>query len=135
MNIRDVVTREQFSCILPKICDQETSASPELWTPACPLWGHCAVVALLAQDVFGGKILRFGFHPDSPFFKSMGSHYWNQFADGTELDFTRGQFGENYPPELIGVVREREYLLSSPTTAVRYNLLLGRFHHALKQKH
>ena len=52
------ITPEQFRAILPEICDSETSQSPQGWKPTNPLWGHCAVVSLIAQNLFGGELLR-----------------------------------------------------------------------------
>lgn len=93
---------------------RDTSADPEGWTPDNPTHGHCAVAALIVQDVFGGDLLR------CPI--PGGSHYWNRLPDGSELDLTAGQFKN--PVERVGIeVRSREYVLSFEATAKRYELL------------
>ena len=110
-----------FRAVLLKICSRETSADPGGWTQENPHWGHCAVVALLAQDLFGGELLRASLEDTA--FASMRSHYWNRLPDGREEDFTRAQFGANYPYGLRAEVRERSYVLSHAETAKRYVLL------------
>jgi len=112
------MTPEQLNEILPKICTRETSQDPEGWTPDNPLWGHCAVVSLIAQDLFGGILMRAS--------TDNGTHYWNKLDDDTDLDFTRIQFGEKMPDLLNIVIRERSYVLSFPETVKRYWLLKSR---------
>lgn len=96
--------------------NQDTSADPDGWTPERPSHGQCAVSALLVQDCFGGELLRT---------TNKGvSHYWNRLPDGTEIDHTRDQFDAWEPGEIV--VREREYVLSFPVTAERYERLKTR---------
>ncbi|MDP3784539.1 MAG: hypothetical protein Q8R12_00450, partial [bacterium] len=52
------ITPEKFKEILPLICDQITSGDPLRWESGNPLWGHCAIIAMLAHNLFGGKILN-----------------------------------------------------------------------------
>jgi len=126
------LTRTVLEAVLPGICGRETSANPEGWSSDNPLWGHCAVVSVLAQDVLGGKLLRASLEKDSRF-GFMGSHYENRLGDGSELDFTRGQFGENYPENLKFEERSRDYVLYDPKTGSprpimeRYKTLAWRF--------
>src|SRR3989344_4776340 len=89
------VTRERFKEILPYICDEETSSDPVGWRKENSLWGQCAVVSLLAQNVFGGELRRASLS-GTPF-AEMHSHYWNVFPDKTMEDFTADQFKESYP--------------------------------------
>lgn len=119
------ITPEQFKKILPSICDKETSQDPDGWTPDNPLWGHCAVVSLVAQNLFGGELLRASLVGVKGF-EHMRSHYWNRLADGTFEDFTKSQFGESYPTGLKAEVRDRVYVLSFPETMKRYKLLAYR---------
>lgn len=123
------VTIERFKELLPSICDKETSSDPDNWTPENPLWGHCAVVSLVAQNLFGGKLARASLEDTK--LSGMSSHYWNIFPDGTGEDFTNSQFqGE----KLILTVSERtrEYVLYDPRTKKpreimnRYKLLAFR---------
>lgn len=125
------ITHDEFQKLLPMICTRETSADSAGWTPENPLYAHCAVVALLAQDVFGGALCRASLLP-FPEFAHMGSHYWNVFPDGSERDFTTPQFC-GHRPDLIGEARTRTYVLVDPHTgqlreiASRYALLLRRY--------
>ncbi|MBI2025085.1 MAG: hypothetical protein HYT03_03315 [Candidatus Harrisonbacteria bacterium] len=115
----------EFKDLLPMICNGDTSQDPGGWTKNNPLWGHCAVVSLLAQDVFGGELLRASLEGTE--FAKMRSHYWNKLPTFGEVDFTGPQFGDNYPEYLRSTVRERDYLLSNPETKRRYRLLAERF--------
>lgn len=110
---------------LPLICTDETTQDQAGWTKENPLWGHCAVVALLAQDLFGGELLRASL--DGTPFTSVRSHYWNRLPNGIEVDFTNPQFGDNPPVGLQAETRTREYLLSNPNTRSRYEILKKRF--------
>lgn len=122
-----VLTTQEFEAILLKICTRETSQSPERWTADNPLWGHCAVVSLLAQDLFGGELLRASLE-DNPEMGLFGSHYWNKFMNGSEYDFTIKQFYPKCPDrkKLKPVIRERSYLMSNADTARRYMTLVQR---------
>lgn len=124
------ITQEKFKEVLPLICDKETSQDPNGWTQENPLWGHCAVVSLVAQNLFGGELLR-GSLTEIPEFKHMRSHYWNKLADGNIEDFTKPQFGANYPHGLKAEARERSYVLSFPETVKRYKLLALRLAKAI----
>ena len=126
------VTLEQFKELLPSICDLETSQDHDNWTPENPLWGHCAVVSLVAQNLFGGELFR-GSLKDVPGFEKMGSHYWNRLADGSVEDFTKPQFKDRYPVGLKGEARDRSYVLSFPETARRYKLLALRLAKAVSE--
>jgi len=119
------ITLEEFRALLLTICDKETSQDPEHWTSENPLCGHCAVVALVVQDLLDGELLRASL-TEIPEFAHMRSHYWNKLADGTEVDFTAPQFGDRYPQSLKAEIRAREYVLSFPETAKRYKLLIIR---------
>jgi len=74
---------------------------------------------LLAQDYFGGEILRASLE-NTPFVAGR-SHYRNE-----NEDFTKEQFG-NIPLDLIFEPRTREYLLSNSNTALRYQILKATF--------
>jgi len=124
-NSSQEITPEKFKETLLKICTKETSSSPDTWSTENPLLGHCAVVTLLAQDLFGGEILR-GSLDNTPF-AYMRSHYWNKLPDGTEIDFTKDQFQSNSPQNLKSEPRTREYLLSNAETLKRYTLLKALF--------
>ena len=113
------MNKSEFTQLVTQACKRETSADPYGWSEENPTWGHCAVVALLAQDYFGGEILRASL-AGTPF-ETSGSHYRNK-----DDDFTEGQFGGSQL-DLIFEPRTREYLLSNIDTATRYNLLKAAF--------
>lgn len=92
-----------------------TSNAPDKWSPSNPAFGQCAVTALVVQDLVGGELVRGSF--------ADGTHYWNRLPDGREVDLTAGQF--NVRPKMSKVeLRDREYLLSNPSTCRRYRQLL-----------
>lgn len=120
------LTIEQFETMLPKICDRKTTSDPDNWTLENPLWGHCAVVTLVANNLFGGKMLR------AEMIGQNNSHYWNRLPGGAEKDFTKSQFGNSLPELADIVIRERSYVLYDPKTGLpreimaRYKLLAWR---------
>lgn len=129
----NTIAPAEFQAILPSICDRETCVSPEDiigWTFGNPLYAHCAVVSLVAQDLFGGELVRASLEP-FPEFAHMRSHYWNRLPDGTEVDFTEPQFFGRRPA-LVGEPRTRSYALYNPKTGApreimeRYKLLALR---------
>lgn len=119
-----MISKERFQETIVKSGSRETSANPERWVEDNSTLGHCAVVALLAQDMYGGELLRASLEGTE--FAYARSHYWNLLPDGLEIDFTEPQF-EGRRPNLIGEVRTREYLLSNEQTKFRYELLKKAF--------
>ncbi len=119
------ISPDMFKEILPIICDKDTSYDPNNWSHSNSLWGQSAVVALLAQELYGGEIV-YSSISGIPELRSLKSHYWNMLPDGTEIDFTKEQFGNKYPEELPPRGRSREYLLSNEETSTRYKLLAAR---------
>lgn len=126
------ITPEQFTEILPKICSRETAYSPSDWSSANPLSGHCAIACLIAQDLFGGEILRASLE-HIPELRHIRSHYWNRLPDGAEVDFTRAQFGYSYPKDLKPEVKDRSYF-SHEDTQRRYKLLSLRLRQILSSR-
>ena len=120
------ITKEKFQEIIEIICSDDTSADPKHWSAENPTWGHCAVVALLAQDQFGGALIRQSFE-NVEGFGHLLSHYSNKLAGGSEVDFTQEQFQGRLPQGLIKEERPRERVLSYPDTKRRYELLKDRF--------
>jgi hypothetical protein len=94
----------------------DTSASPDEWKASRPSIGQCAVTALLVQETFGGELLRV--------VNEGVSHYFNRLPDGSEVDLTRDQFDAWDPSP--AEVRGRDYVLSFPATAERYERLKKR---------
>jgi len=91
------------------------------WSLNNPSQNQCAITALVVQDYFGGDLLRC-------LMTDGDSHYWNRLPDGTELDLTEDQFvhTQSKPLKENYVIRNREYVLSFPDTATRYNLLKSK---------
>ncbi len=117
-------TVEGFENLLWRICARATSADPDGWTTENALWGQCAVAALLAQDLFGGELLRASLAGTE--FSKMRSHYWNDLPERGPTDFTRSQFCGRYPADLVVEKRTRKYVLSNTDTNRRYRLLIER---------
>lgn len=121
----EVLRMEEFKKILPEICDRETSQDSKRWTPENPLYGHCAVVSLVAQNLFGGALARISLM-HIPEFSHMRSQYFNLLPDGSVEDFTREQFGFHYPYGGLIQTQERSYILSNEETKERYKILAWR---------
>lgn len=120
------ITLEDLKEALEKSWSKETSSDPKNWTPDNPAWGQCAVTALIIQDYFGGDLLRAAI-------EGIGSHYWNQLPNDSEIDLTKIQFltAVVIPP---GETRAREYVLSYPATVKRYEILKQRVEKYLKEE-
>lgn len=116
--------KEFFNTILPQLCDADTSSHPEIWSKENPAQGHCAIVSVLAQEKFGGDIVRVSMVGTE--YGSIGSHYFN-VIDGKETDFTISQFKDNPYRDIRREKRTREEILSNPDTLRRYELLKDRF--------
>lgn len=114
---------------------RETSAGQELWTKENPLFGHCAVAAVLAQDFLGGKITSRFFPAEWAERFQNRSHYWNVLASGENIDLSREQFPPEFPWDdfvngKIGEPRgeddKRSYILGNDATRQRYGILSDR---------
>lgn len=127
-----LMTIVKFKNILPKICGKDTSFDPKGWTKDNLFWGHCAVVSLLAQSLFQGDILYVSLKGTK--FAKMKFHFWNTFPDDTQKDFTRSQFGKEYPKDLEIKTAEASALLADKSTSRRFKLLQERFEAECKKK-
>jgi hypothetical protein len=116
------MTPDSFKQRIKTIAQPDTSADPSGWSEVNPLWGHCAVVALLAQDYFGGELVR-GDLSNHPKYSHLRSHYWNRLPDGQEIDFTAEQYPDLAFTELDSEVRDRARVIEYPDTEKRYQLL------------
>lgn len=108
--IREAETREPskdsqliFKAVR-KSWSKETCYLPDQnkWSINNRAFGQCAVTSLVIQDFLGGEILHCEHY----------HHYWNRLPDGTIVDLTKEQFGENANPCQDDVV-SREYILES----------------------
>lgn len=70
-------------------------ADVDKWRPDNPARGQCGVTAFVVQDLLGGDLVLGEVHVDG---RKVGSHYWNRFGHGLDVDLTREQFR---PEELV----------------------------------
>jgi len=119
------ITPLEFEKILPEICDAEISYVPERWTPDNSLCGTCVPVALVANRVFGGKLLRADLKP-FPKFKYMRWHWANFLPGGIIRDFSRIQFGDDYPEGMEFVEKPAETITRHSNVVTRTNILYER---------
>ena len=120
------MTHEKFLSILKEIAQKDTSSDPDNWTPINPLWGHCTVATRLAEDYFGGEVVRASLQ-DVPKYAYVRWHYWNKLPNGKEIDFTGEQYPDIAITDLKGELREREADFKHEDVLKRYNLLKQRF--------
>lgn len=124
------ITFSSFQKIIDSIASRDTSAHPDDWEKENPLLGHCTVVSILAQDVFGGDIMRVALHK-VPGFENIKWHSWNKLEDGQELDFTKSQLDKTLPKNLDTFIANREKLFAYSNIERRYRLLKRRFDNSL----
>lgn len=121
------ISVREFEKILPTICDAKIAKYPESWTPDNPLFGTCVPVSIVAQRVFGGKLLRASLKPFPEFSRKYMSWHWiNLLPNGREKDFTRAQFTDGYPSGMRFVERPLSRVRNIPDVAYRSNLLYKR---------
>jgi hypothetical protein len=123
---------DAFATLLPSLCSRETAAAGgKGWTLENPLFGHCAVVSLLAQDLFDGELMRISLE-GTPFAESR-SHYFNRLPDGTVRDFTLAQFQGGLPTRMYPMeARPRDYIMNGADTRERYERLKKRLEEAMR---
>ena len=117
---------EQLKQLLIQTWNLETCA-PGLkneWNKQNPSLGQCAVTTLIANDFFGGKIMRC--------MTSSGSHYYN-LINGELFDLTVEQFLGDIPQYEKGEERTRLDLLSNEDTKKRYEKLLYNLKQLMRQ--
>ncbi|HJY98490.1 MAG TPA: hypothetical protein VJ227_02125 [Patescibacteria group bacterium] len=119
------ISIREFERVLPEICDAKISYVPGNWTPDNPLHGTCVPVALVAQRFFGGRLLRAELKP-FPKYKYMGWHWVNLLPNGKVKDFTKQQFGSDYPQGMEFVEKPPYSILRHPDVKYRTNLLYRR---------
>jgi hypothetical protein len=110
---------EELRAYLTWCWDKDTCSQGqrENWTSENQTLGQCAITSLIVNDYFGGNIMRC--------IMPSGNHYFIEI-DGNIIDLTVEQFQGEIPDYEHAEVRTREYLLSNPDTAHRYNLLNNR---------
>jgi hypothetical protein len=63
------------------------------WLPNNPTMGHCAPVACLVKELFGGEIVIVGCKSSDEDIKFARYHYFNILPNGKRADATLSQFG------------------------------------------
>lgn len=113
--------------IIAIACRADTSSDPAGWSRKNPLYGHCAVVAMVVSDLYGGDIVwAEAVKPDG----SKESHYFN-LIHGVQYDLTAAQFpaGTSVPvgrAKTKGFATTRDYVASYQPTCDRYYTLRAR---------
>ncbi len=123
------VTIDKFEETLPSICDRETTYDYNDWVPDNPLWAHCAIISLLAHNIFGGKVIRGKINLKGR--KDPVTHYWNILPDGKLKDFSSPQFKNCQPrlPDGRNITNDVSFLRLKRSK--RFKLLAFRFARAL----
>ncbi len=114
MVVKDIA-EDKFKELLLHICDKDTAAEMANWTEENPLAGHCLVVSLVAQKLFGGDIMSASLD-GVPEFSYIGRHFVNRLPDGRIEDFAKEQFGDRYPTGLKFKVKKRNGILYNEQT-------------------
>ena len=84
------------------------------WNDDNKTLGHCAIVALIINDYFGGNICKIKVNNIS--------HYFN-LIDGEIVDLTSGQFKNNNISYSDYIIKTREDVLMNEDTKKRYEIL------------
>lgn len=116
---------KEFLKTINEVANADTSVDPPGWTFDNPLWGHCAVVSLLAQEIFGGELMK-GSLGNYPKYAYLRSHIWNRI-NSQDIDFTESQYRDLSCKDLAGEVRMRDSILNHANTLKRFLLLKERF--------
>lgn len=96
------------------------------WSPENPTAGHCAVAALIIQELFGGEINKTTVE--------RTTHYFNILLDGTFFDATEEQFYPGVPTYEKYVPVDRNKLLKNKDVKERYTLLFQRLKNKYPEK-
>ena len=124
------MTYEEFSSAIKDVLVADTSAHPEEWSVKDPFLGHCTVVSLLAQEIFGGEIVRVDLERVAGL-EHIRRHSWNKLSNGQEIDFTSSQLPQPIPASVPRELKDRNILLSYPGVKERYSKLKVRFQERL----
>jgi hypothetical protein len=120
------MTLEEFRAILPRLPARDTCSADLPWSKENPYFGHCTIVSILVQELFGGEILRVDLR-HVPGFEHIRWHSWNRLPDRTEVDLTQAQLHAPIPKEVPVFTTTREELFAYGTIKERYELLKARF--------
>lgn len=115
---------EQIYSFFTEFWSAETSHIPAEWLTSTPSMGQAVPTTLLLHDLLGGEIQSAKIHLRNG---HIEPHYWN-VVNGQNLDITRRQYGVSITsitphPVPVGFTSYRGYILKSPSTQKRYELL------------
>ncbi|KKU78914.1 MAG: hypothetical protein UY04_C0023G0013 [Parcubacteria group bacterium GW2011_GWA2_47_7] len=116
---------EKFLERVSEICTQETSADPTGWTLENPMWGHCAIVTVLIQQLYGGDIWQASL-THIPQLAHLHRHYGNRLTSGAMIDATARQFGTDYPV-MTPILSTRNHILADESTDARFRILQKQY--------
>lgn len=108
------IEMKQYLDKLYKQCSRDTCYPKvaSMWSIDNRLYGHCAIVSLIINDYFGGKIIKCKLKEENI------SHYYNEI-NGEIIDATINQY--KYLPTKMDIhYVEREEILDNPNTMERY---------------
>lgn len=117
------MTPEELRKILRKCWSRETAGDPWGWKPENPAWTQCVPSALVAQDIFGGKIVQGEARIEEMCI--LEDHFWNKLPDGREIDFTKEQFPESTIITKLKIIKNTEAIRPClhPRVRKRYAVL------------
>lgn len=123
---------QQLLVALQNSWSQETSFTPDEWSPQNPARGQCLVSTLILQDYLGGDLRRYDIKAEN--FEE--THYCNVLPGGATLDATAAQYAQPVqltvtPINLKSYTTARERYLVDPDTQIKYGLLKERVIRAL----
>ena len=115
-----MLTVNNLSTSLLSIYSKDTCyhGDAEKWSTQNPTTGHCAIVALIVQECFGGEVCKTTVN--------RSSHYFNILPNGEILDLTAEQFKPIIPTYKKYIVANRNNMLKNKDTKERYLLLKSR---------
>lgn len=105
---------DKLKTILNSLYSKETCypGCRNQWNDDNKTLGHCAIVALIINDYFGGYICKI----------KVDYHYFN-LIDGEIVDLTSGQFKNNNISYSDYIIKTREDVLMDEDTKKRYEIL------------
>ena len=106
---------------LPQAMSKDTCYHGDVdnWYPTNPTAGHCAITAILIQEILGGEVCKTKVN--------RRSHYFNVLDDHTIVDATAEQFKYNKPNYSKFEVVSTKNMLKNKDTKERYQKFKSRY--------
>jgi hypothetical protein len=119
-----MLSYDAFQRIVDNACSLDTCYSGDAtrWNASNPVIGHCCIVSLLAQEIYGGSILKVKYNDDG----RRGTHFYNHI-NGQMVDFTKVQFSNNVSFTEYSIA-DRKKLLKPIAVRSRYEILRAKIH-------